>query len=215
MPSECTMTNLPASLFLFLGLICGSTAVPTAQHSELLSFVVQATKLRIQRAPSGQWVDGGPCSRHDHNCMNTVALRYVNEIRAEKGLAPYDMGSTAQLENAMAHTSAMNKAGSLFHQNIHRVSLGCESLFSGENVSMNHLIYDSKYGSDPARLCVEQFRKSSQHYQNLVSSFHRQFVMGVVVASDNYIWCCQTFAVNTHFGSRRCETADWHLVRYP
>eukprot|EP00171_Calliarthron_tuberculosum_P012369 IDg12369t1 len=183
--------------------ISTATVVPRTQASRISKSPVSADRPALKTSVR-EWVHGGPCSRSNYKCMNVVALKYVNKIRAQKNLSPYTLGTNAMLDNAMAHSFAQKRKGSLYHQDFRKVSLGCSSFLSGENVAMNHELMSRGTPTDPAKLCVNQLRDSPPHYKNLVSDYHAQAVMGVVVANDGYIWCTQTFTVNTKYGNGRC-----------
>lgn len=109
-------------------------------------------------------------------------------------------GSSSQLNNAMSHSKRMKARGSIYHQQISKVNLGCSTFFSGENVAQNHCS-SARKNTDPARLCVDQFIRSAPHRRNLINQYHESATMGVYVSDDGYIWCTQTFSKSTKFSS--------------
>lgn len=144
---------------------------------------------------------GGPCHLRDEECMSNQMLKYVNDYRKSQGLSKMlSSGSSSQLNNAMGHSKKMKQNGSIYHQKLSRVNLGCSAFFSGENVAKNHCIY-GKTNTDPARMCVDQFIESEPHRLNLINENHESVAMGVYISNDGYIWCTQTFTKSTKFST--------------
>jgi len=124
---------------------------------------------------------GGPCDLRDEKCMSNLML---------------------------SHSKKMERKGSIYHQKIEEVNLGCSSFFSGENVAKNHCTYDKK-NTDPVRLCVDQFIGSESHRKNLLYENHESAAMGVYVAENGYIYCTQTFSQSTKYSSSgKCAPLD-------
>ena len=147
------------------------------------------------------------CTSSDFKCMNRAALEYLNSIRNKLNLQPMQMGTRLMLEIAMHHSKALSKRGSLFHQDLKRVSLGCSSFFSAENVAQNHVYFSQRTPFDAASMCIEQFVNSPEHYSNMISEGISQFVMGVYIDDRKYIWCTQIFATGTRFDAQKCAHA--------
>jgi len=144
---------------------------------------------------------GGPCNLRDEECMSTQMLKYVNDYRKTQGISKMlSSGSSSQLNNAMTHSKRMKEKGSIYHQEISRVNLGCSAFFSGENVAKNHCTY-GRTNTDPARMCVDQFIDSEPHRLNLINKNHESVSMGVYISDDGYIWCTQTFSQSTKFST--------------
>lgn len=147
------------------------------------------------------------CASSDFKCMNRAALEYVNDIRDNLNLQPMQMGTRLMLKIAMHHSKALRKRGSLFHQDLKKVSLGCSSFFSAENVAQNHVYLSNRTPFDAAAMCIEQFVNSPKHYSTMISEDLSQFVMGVYIDERKYIWCTQIFAKETQFSTRKCAQA--------
>lgn len=158
-----------------------------------------------------RWGPGGPCQRTDALCMNRVALIYANRIRAAAGRAPYEMGTLAMFENALAHSKRMAGRGRLFHQSLKGLNQApgfqCKSFISGENVAQNYVPFDTSKPTDPAYMCMQQWKNSPGHYRNIISTYHKFVVVGVYIDSKHLIWCTQLFASTAAFGSGKCAKA--------
>lgn len=142
-------------------------------------------------------------------------LYYVNKIRARKNLTMLENGAEMHLQNGIMHSKAMKEHGTIFHQTVQNVKLGCGSFFSGENIAKNHCLLGRKSGdgkvspTDPARMCVKQFYNSEPHRRNLENPTHQTAIMGVFVSADGYVWCTQTFARSTTFTETGvCRSVD-------
>lgn len=145
--------------------------------------------------------DGRPCLLTDVYCMNSNARKYTNQIRNIARRRELGFGTEAMLRNAIAHSKHMERKNELFHQYLATTNLGCESFFAGENLAKNSLEVAKHNSSvDPAWMCIEQFRNSPSHYNNMVANNVTETVMGVYVLDEN-IWCTQLFTVNTKFSS--------------
>jgi len=145
----------------------------------------------------------------DEKCMSNLMLKYVNDYRKSQGVSKVlSTCSSNQLNNAVSHSKKMERKGSIYHQKIEEVNLGCSSFFSGENVAKNHCTYDKK-NTDPVRLCVDQFIGSESHRKNLLYENHESAAMGVYVAENGYIYCTQTFSQSTKYSSSgKCAPLD-------
>ncbi len=193
-----------------MGLIFLTLTLLSAVHATS----VPPAPLPLNRSPfdlpyvGRRWVDGGPCARSDFRCMNVMALRYTNEIRARAGRYPLEMGTEYMLDNAMYHSQVQQRAGNIFHQDLGATPLGCSAHFSGENVAQNFVWATPNRATDPARICVEQLRDSPPHYKNIISDYSRASVMGIYIDGRDWIWCTQTFAVNVAYGQGKCAMAN-------
>lgn len=143
------------------------------------------------------------CGREDSICMSQVALNEVNKIRAGIGAPPYSSGTTSQLENAVWYSKKLAGTGYIVHQDLLKTPLGCGSFFSGENIAQNWMTKQSG-PTNAAQKCVQQLKGSPPHYKNIVSTYHNYVVMGVFIEPSGKVWCTQTFAVHTKFGSGKC-----------
>lgn len=212
--------NKISSIFLFLSTFVLASAAdldndqlriidiiqthPTINHLSStvpLPVLIPSITVRLPRSCG----TGGPCNLRDEKCMSNQMLKYVNDYRRTQGLSKMlTSGSSSQLSNAVSHSKKMKQRGSIYHQQISKVNLGCSTFFSGENVANNHCSSDET-NTDPARLCVDQFIQSPPHRRNIVSEYHESVTMGVYVSDDGYIWCTQTFSKSTKFStSGRC-----------
>lgn len=157
---------------------------------------------------SRAWRGGGPCARWDYICMNAAALGYVNSIRTTLAVPPIAIGTISMLEAAIIEAYAMLSAG-LTQAVRAALAPGCSAVLSGLNVAKNHVELGlHSAGTDPARMCVDQFARSAPHLDSMASTVHRFFVMGVLVDDTNNIWCVQLFATAVRFtNSGSCKRA--------
>lgn len=168
-----------------------------SSYTEPLPELISSITVRLPQSCG----TGGPCNLRDESCMSNQMLKYVNDYRKTQGVSKMlTSGSSSQLKNAVSHSKKMKQRGSIYHQQISKVSLGCSTFFSGENVAMNHCS-SGKTNTDPARLCVDQFIRSEPHRRNLVNQYHESVTMGVYISDDGYIWCTQTFSKSTKFST--------------
>lgn len=132
------------------------------------------------------------CTMSDANCMNRLALQYTNNIRRRVGMQDLRMGSNAMLTNAIKHSKVMASRHNIFHQPIGQgVYVGsCRAMLTGENVAQNFM----RQSADAAALCVEQWRTSPPHYENIVNRENLNMVVGIYIDGANKIWCTQIFS---------------------
>lgn len=135
-----------------------------------------------------------PCATHDTVCLNSMAVKYVNDIRRAGGQPPLNVGTKAMLDNAMRHSEIMKGRDNIFHQDIGSVIVArgaaCQTSLSSENVAM---YMDSRVRNAAAQ-CVIQWRDSPGHYKNIMRSGNDNTVIGIYVAPDRTVWCTQTFS---------------------
>lgn len=193
------------AVFVIAIVLC--SAAPVTISDDNINPAVLEVRVPTSMHQGAYWVSGGPCSKGDIECMNKAALSYVNQIRSNANRAPLGPGTVAMLDNAMAHSRTMSKSGGIFHQKLNKLSPICNVRIAGENVAQNHEINmkPAGKGTDPAKMCVEQFRTSPPHYENLIESSFTNTVMGVLVGSDGYIWCTQTFSRSIKYGGGKCK----------
>lgn len=141
------------------------------------------------------------CARSDSGCLSMAALAATNQVRARAGKGPLSSGAQAQLENAIRYSRELSRLGRLTHQNLRSTNIGCGAFFSGENLAQN---FARSGETGLAEKCVKQLENSSPHYRNMISDTHQYVVMGIIVDSDGRLWCTQTFATGTQFGSGNC-----------
>jgi len=112
-------------------------------------------------------------------CMNAKAIQYVNELRAEKGIAPLASGSIAMFNNAMDHSQALEANKDIFHQDTGSVSVGegeCRVSLSGENVAF----FNDGRQKNAAMFCVmDLWKHSPGHYDNMITASHKNTVIAV------------------------------------
>jgi len=185
-----------SSILALLSLFAIASAVPGRQN-DIGSFI-DSNGLSISAKPALKWtsrstcnLDGGPCELYDGKCFAVLALKYVNEYRATQGKGPLKQGTVSQYNNAIGYSEELKKLGSLTHQNLGEVELGCGSFFSAENIAQNFCAE-----GDPARRCVDQWINSSGHRANLLGS-HDATSVGIFFDDDTKFWCTQTFSKNT------------------
>jgi len=165
---------------------------------QVIDLVIPHLSVRMPRGCTS----GGPCALNDGACMSLMMLKYANEYRKSQNIKKmFTAGTRRQLGNGINHSKDMFKKKRIYHQNLNTKNLGCGSFFSGENVAKNHCALGPK-GSDPAKMCMQQFIESPPHRANLVNMKHQAVIMGVYVSNDGYVWCTQTFTMSTKFRRR-------------
>jgi len=143
--------NKISSIFLFLSTFVLASAAdldndqlriidiiqthPTINHLSStvpLPVLIPSITVRLPRSCG----TGGPCNLRDEKCMSNQMLKYVNDYRRTQGVSKMLIsGSSSQLSNAVSHSKKMKQRGSIYHQQISKVNLGCSTFFSGENVA--------------------------------------------------------------------------------
>eukprot|EP00168_Porphyra_purpurea_P014291 TRINITY_DN4078_c0_g1_i1.p2 TRINITY_DN4078_c0_g1~~TRINITY_DN4078_c0_g1_i1.p2 ORF type:complete len:325 (-),score=75.58 TRINITY_DN4078_c0_g1_i1:446-1420(-) len=150
-------------------------------------------------------VAAGPCADPDVLCWNVEAVRLVNEVRARlAGLSPLAVGTVAALDNAVAYSRFL-VTGPFQHQDRGAATrtIGCNTFVSGENLAKG-----SPHQDDPAATCVKQWEGSQGHRDNILSTYHKETVVGIVSTAGGY-WCTQTFQVNGEGRTgARCQPAS-------
>lgn len=130
------------------------------------------------------------CEYHDSECWNTIAVQYVNEIRANYGKEPLRLGTESMLQNAVKHSTYMLNTGDFNHQELSSVTteIGCNIFCGAENIA-----YFSGQQSDPAKVCVDMWRNSPGHLQNILTDRNQLTVVGIAGYSGGRTYCTQTF----------------------
>lgn len=199
---------------MLVACLCASCTM-CAPMSDLPALLRRARR-RKTRSTSRNSIPSAPCATGDNRCWNQLGLKHVNRLRTSRtrgrALQPLKMGTERMFDIAMKHSMRMHKKAArrrsrgktvTYHQNPRRIDLGCNSWFSGENVAY----VARKKAKDAAGLCLERFRKSPLHRNNLLSNVHRYVVLGVYVDSKGFVWCTQIFSTNTRFGGGKCKRA--------
>ena len=127
------------------------------------------------------------CGANDAECWNRECLHWTNYIRQQAGVAPMTMGTTAMLSNAVGHSNVMANNDGLNHQNL-IVQLACGVNVNAENIAYNFAT------SNPAWMCMNQWKKSPGHYSNIINGGMRSTVCGVRIRG-NKVFCTQTMSV--------------------
>lgn len=192
-----TIATVSAAVLLFFFVAARGSLLPPP---DFRSIELDEAALSSEIHHTDRQSSSTSCTLSDTVCMSMVALNEVNKIRAGVGKAALSGGTMAMLQNALSHSSALADQERLRHQNLKETSLGCNAFFSGENLAQNNLI---NAGSPPnvARMCVKQLENSPNHYENIISDYHKYTVMGVYIDADDKVWCTQIFAVNVQFTS--------------
>jgi len=150
-------------------------------------------------------VAAGPCADPDVLCWNVEAVRLVNEMRSRlAGLPPLAVGTVAALDNAVGHSRYLMH-GPFQHQadGAATRAVGCNAFVSGENIAKGY-----PHRDDPAATCVQQWERSKGHRDNILSTYHKETVVGIVSTAEGY-WCTQTFQVNGEGRTgARCQPAS-------
>jgi len=173
----------------------GETDLPASLRSSFLiesKHDIQASSRQFAQASCS---DSGPCKMDDPQCMSSLALKYTNDFRATQGVGPLKQGTVNQFNNAQKYSGVLRRLGDLEHQELSSVQIGCGSRLSGENIAQNHC------DDDPARRCVDAWIGSPPHRRNMLSTYHETMSVGIVFGPRTQIWCTQTFAVQTTFGT--------------
>jgi len=117
----------------------------------------------------------------------------TNMYRTQGGTSKMlGMPTKAQEENAIQHSRDMMNRGSLFHQTLPMASVvGCNMWITGENIAMT---WKSIIGNnDYATACMELWRNSPPHYENILNPMPDTVAYGYAVNANGQIWCTQTF----------------------
>lgn len=133
-----------------------------------------------------------PCERGDAICWCMKAVQYTNEVRRKNGVKKMlKVGPVKQLDNALWYAEELDKRGGLKHQVLKDVTkeVQCERWVGGENIAYNY------EDGDIAKACVRQWENSKLHFQNLIRDWFEEVVIGVHIASDNRVYCVQTFSL--------------------
>jgi len=148
------------------------------------------------------------CAPDDAECWNAECLYWTNKIRRDAGVAPLSMGSMGMLDNAEGYSRTLDRMKGLKHQNIGSIKLPCGMRVFGENIAYNFA------AKNPAWYCMNQWKKSPGHYQNIVRERFASVVTGVYVAKDGRVSCTQIFApTKPEGGERGCEAAPTKFPR--
>jgi len=149
-------------------------------------------------------VAAGPCADPDLRCWNMEAVRLVNEMRSRlAGLPPLAVGTVSALDNAVAHSRYLVR-GPFQHQadGAATRAVGCNAFVSGENIAKGY-----PHRDNPAATCVKQWEHSKGHRDNILSTYHKETVVGIVSTAEGY-WCTQTFQVKGEGRTgARCQSA--------
>ena len=143
-------------------------------------------------------------------CWNTLALKYVNILRAcakaklGTSIEPLKPGTLYMLQNALLHSRNQASARSLWHQNLGATSFGtgvCRLVgLNGENVAFH------TWQINPAWYCVmSQWLNSPGHRANMLRTWFKEMVVGVVVESTGRRYCTQTFI--NRYSNQECQTS--------
>lgn len=179
-----------------------TASIPAIERQDTASPVVVSLHTTEHQSQSED-----KCRQADVRCMSNQALEEVNKIRSEVGLSPLKAGTVSQLDNAVSHSKKSAITDSLVYQKLLTTFLGCESSLSGENFALRWM--RAVIGpTNVASLCVKQFKDSPLDYENMVSTKHEFFVMGVYLEPNGKVWCTQTFAVGTKYGSGKCAAVS-------
>ena len=156
-------------------------------------------------SPSSSNAPPANCAFKDRLCWNQLALQYVNALRAELNdstVEPLVAGSKFMLENALNYAKTLDTIGErpmpgLVHQPITAPSgffVGqepCVTRLNGENLAWYSS--DTSLGN-PAYRCVNNaWRNSPGHYAIMINPKFRSVTTAIHIASDNYVFCVQTF----------------------
>lgn len=199
-----TALNSVCSILVCLLASC-TEAVPlrSSETNELNVTLLPSTP--VARVLGG-WIAGGPCSRNDYRCMNAVGLEYANKLRQAARVPLLRMGTERMLQVGRAHSKTMERrfearGRKIFHQEIKKIRLGCNSWYAGENVGLNYVYKgrNNRVPSDPAKLCVAQFNKSPAHRKNMLDKTHTEAALGVWIDARDRIWCTHVLALRTRF----------------
>lgn len=115
-------------------------------------------------------------------------LRLVNQLRAEKGVAPLTL-DTSLCKVAVARAKEMAQSGNLSHTrpngeyfNTALIDYGISYSVCGENIAA---------GQDTPAKVVEDWKNSQDHYNNMVDPAYTKLGMGLSTADDKYgkYWC--------------------------
>ncbi len=148
------------------------------------------------------------CDMGDAECWNAECLYWTNKIRKDAGVAPIAMGSMGMLNNAEDYSRTLDRMKGLKHQDIGSIKLPCGMRVFGENIAYN---FDSK---NPAWYCMNQWKKSPGHYENIVRARFASVVTGVYVADNGRVSCTQIFAPSEPEGGERgCTAAPTNFPR--
>jgi len=134
-------------------------------------------------------VAAGPCANADTLCWHLEAVRLVNDMRARLArLPPLAVGTFSALDNAVRHSRFLVN-GPFRHQNLAAATreIGCNTFVSGENIAKG-----SPGRDNPAATCVQIWEHSKGHRDNILSTTHKETVVGIVSTGAGY-WCTQTF----------------------
>ena len=151
----------------------------------LLFTIVQAQNKNSADLPTSSNMYN--CGVNDVECWNRECLHWTNYIRQQAGVAPMTMGTRAMLSNAVWHSYSMATNNRLNHQNL-IVRLACGVNVDAENIAYNFGI------SNPAWMCMNQWKKSPGHYRNIVRRRMRSTVCGMYIRG-NKVFCTQTMSV--------------------
>ncbi len=148
------------------------------------------------------------CDTGDAECWNAECLYWTNKIRKDAGVAPLAMGSMGMLDNAEGYSRTLDRMKGLKHQDIGSIKLPCGMRVFGENIAYNFV------SKNPAWYCMNQWKKSSGHYQNIVGARFASVVTGVYVAGNGRVSCTQIFApTKPEGGERGCTAAPTSFPR--
>jgi len=154
-------------------------------------------------------VAAGPCADADFLCWNAEAVRLVNDVRSRlAGLPPLAVGTVAALDNAVDHSRYLVR-GPFQHQAAGAATraIGCNTFVSGENIAKGY-----PHRDNPAATCVQQWERSQGHRANILSTYHKETVVGIVSTAEGY-WCTQTFQVQGEGRTGpRCQPATGRSV---
>jgi len=116
----------------------------------------------------------------------------TNNYRKQAGISSMlGMPTMSQEANAMKHSRDMMNVGGMFHQALPMSQeVGCNMWLTGENIAMTPTSIIG--GKDPATACMELWRNSASHYQNMKSTSADTVAYGYA-SSNGKIWCTQTF----------------------
>ena len=148
------------------------------------------------------------CNKGDTECWNAECLYWTDVIRKEAGVAPLAMGSVGMLDNAVSYSRQLNAKKRLKHQNIGAIKLPCGMKVASENIAYNFA------EENPAWKCMNQWKKSTGHYNNIVRERIASVVTGVFISGEGRVSCTQIFSRTLPEGGQpKCEACPTNFPR--
>lgn len=142
-----------------------------------------------------------PCDAGDYRCYNERGLQYVNALRSIGDIEVVKMGTEAMLEYAIEHAKDMAATRRVYNLTLPKLSVGCGSALTGDNVASVHLSEKGEL-ADGVAICTTHWNNGTDHSKNILAPFNTEVVTGAARDEYGYIYCSQLFARNTKFTKR-------------